>query len=132
MSDPRSARVLLDAAKRDIEGLRATLLAPEVSDEFFGFHVQQAAEKCRKARIALLGRSYPLTRDISVLFDILAACGVDMIRYRDLVDYTPFAGEFRYESVDSDTTPIDRKGALKLVESLWAEVSRILDTAEGA
>ena len=49
MSDVKCARMLLDAAERDVGALRVMLPSGEVSDEVFGFHVQQAAEKSLKA-----------------------------------------------------------------------------------
>ena len=61
MSDPKCARMLLDAAERDVEALRFMCRSDEISDEVFGFHVQQAAEKSFKAWLALLGETYPLT-----------------------------------------------------------------------
>ena len=52
--------------------------------------------------------------------------------YRELVGYTPYAVEFRYEGVDSGTESIDRDRALDLVESLLEEVRRQLpDVEEG-
>ena len=50
MSDPKCARMLVEAAQRDVLTLRSmTAGAPE---ESFGFHVQQAAEKALKAWLA--------------------------------------------------------------------------------
>ena len=50
MSDPKCARMLVEAAQRDVLTLRSmTAGAPE---ESFGFHVQQAAEKAFKAWLA--------------------------------------------------------------------------------
>ena len=45
MSDPKQARVLLEAAERDISALRGMGDAAVFADEIFGFHAQQAAEK---------------------------------------------------------------------------------------
>ena len=46
MSDPKCARVMLQAAERDVLTLRD--MSSRVPDESFGFHVQQAAEKALK------------------------------------------------------------------------------------
>jgi hypothetical protein len=60
MSDLDHARSLLEMAKGDLNALRgmtspALALIPELfSDEVFGFHAQQAVEKCLKAWIASL------------------------------------------------------------------------------
>lgn len=75
----------------------------EVSDEVFGFHVQQAAEKALKARLALLGETYPLTHNLEALLDLIEGRRVATEPYRKLVGYTPYAVEFRYEGVDSGT-----------------------------
>ena len=56
MSDVKCARMLLDAAKRETDALRVMYRSDEISDEVFGFHVQQAVEKLLKAWIALLER----------------------------------------------------------------------------
>ena len=126
MTDPKCARVLLDAARRDVGALRVMRRSDEVSDEVFGFHVQQAAEKALKARLALLGETYPLTHNLEALLDLLEGLGVATGPYRKMVGYTPYAVEFRYEGVDSGTESIDRNEALSLAESLLEEVRRHL------
>lgn len=40
MTDPECARMLLEAAGRDLGALRVVRRSDEVSDEVFGFHVQ--------------------------------------------------------------------------------------------
>ncbi len=122
MSDLKCARMLLQATERDVEVLRVTHRSGEVSDEVFGFHVQQAAEKALKARIALIGDTYPLTHNIEDLLDFLVDRGVDLGGYRVLVEYTPYAVEFRYHGIDSGAESIDRDGALVIVEALLEEV----------
>ena len=130
MSDVKCARMLLDAAERDVAVLRVICRSDEVSDEIFGFHVQQAAEKLCKAWIALLGEVYPLTHNIERLFNLLADQGVTVEPFRKLIDYTPYALEFRYTGVDSSAEAIDRAGALAIVESLLDEVRRRLAEVE--
>ena len=121
MSDTKCARSMLRAAERDLLTLRSlTAAAP---DESFGFHVQQAAEKAFKAWLAVLGETYPLTHNLQALLNLLAA-RVDAEPFRRLAGYTPYAVEFRYEGVDSDTEPIDREDAIALVEALLEEVRR--------
>lgn len=126
MSDVKCARMLLDAAERDVGALRVMRRSGEVSDEVFGFHVQQAAEKSLKAWLALLGQVYPLTHNLETLLDLFSEHTEVSPRFRALIDYTPYAVEFRYEGVGSGADPIDRKGALKLVEALLAQVRRQL------
>ena len=130
MSDVKCARMLLDAAERDVAALRVMRRSDEISDEIFGFHVQQAAEKLFKSWIALLGEVYPLTHNIERLFNLLADQGVTVEPFRKLTDYTPYALEFRYTGVDSSTEAIEREGALAIVESLLKEVRRRLAEME--
>ncbi len=126
MSDLKCTRMLHRAGEPDVEVLRVTHRSGEVSDEVFGFHVQQAAEKALKARIALLGDTYPLTHNIEDLLDFLVDRGVNLGVYRVLVEYTPYAVEFRYHGIDSDVEPIDRDGAVALVEALLEDVRKAL------
>ena len=129
MSDIKCARLMYHAAVRDLLTLRSmTAGAPE---ESVGFHVQQAAEKAFRAWVALHGKLYPLTHDIEVLLDLLDDQGVAVEPFRGLVEFTPYAVEFRYAGVGSDTDPIDRGGALGLLEALLERVRRELAKAEG-
>ena len=131
MSDVKCARMLLDAAKRDVDALHVMYRSGEVSDEVFGFHVQQAAEKLLKAWIALLGEMYPLTHNIKDLLNLLAGQGAAVEPFASMADYTPYAVEFRYAGVGPDAQPIDREGALALVEALLELVRRELAEEEG-
>ena len=128
MSDPKCARMLLGAAERDVLTLRN--MTSGVPDESYGFHLQQAAEKSLKAWLALLGETYPLTHNLEALVNLLAGRAVDMMAFRKLVVYTPYAVEFRYGGVDSGIEPIDRMSALALVEALLQQVRRELETVE--
>ena len=130
MSDPKSARMLYRAAKRDVLTLRS--MTDDAPVESFGFHVQQAAEKAFKAWLALLGEKYPLTHNIETLLDLLDDRGVSVEPFGSLVDYTPYAVEFRYAGVDSGAEPIDRESALALVETLVEQVGhQATDVEEG-
>lgn len=121
-SDIKCARMLLDAATRDVNALRVMRRSDEIPDEAFGFHVQQAAEKLLKAWIALLGEVYPPTHNIERLLDFLASRGAAVESFSDLVEYTPYAVEYRYVGVDPDAEPIDRGGSLATVEALVEQV----------
>ena len=128
MSDSKCARMLLQAAERDLLTLRS--MTADAPEESFGFHVQQAAEKALKAWLALLGEQYPLTHNIKDLLDFFVEQGVNMAPFETLVGYTPYAVEFRYHGVDSDVEPIDRDGAVALVEALLEDVRDALMAAE--
>jgi HEPN domain-containing protein len=124
MSDVKCARMMYRAAERDV--LTLCSMTADAPVESFGFHVQQAAEKALKAWLALLGEVYPLTHSIEDLLDFLADRGAPVEPFRSLVDYTPYAVEFRYEGVGPEAEPIDREDAIALVEALVAQVERQL------
>ena len=130
MSDDKCARMLVNAAERDIEALRVMRRSDGIPDEVFGFHVQQAAEKLLKAWIALLGESYPLTHNVDTLLARLAERGVPTESFRDLAVFTPYAVEFRYAGIGPGVEPIDRDRASALVEALLERVGRRLTEAE--
>ena len=52
MSQFRKAEILLRKADEDIYLMRAVLADAQVSDEAWGFHAQQAAEKLLKSLLA--------------------------------------------------------------------------------
>ena len=128
MSDVKCARVMYRAAERDVLTLRS--MTADAPVESFGFHVQQAAEKALKAWLALLGEKYPLTHSIETLLDILDDRGAAVEPFRSLIEYTPYAVEFRYVGVGPDAEPIDREGALALVQALLDQVGRQLAEVE--
>ena len=130
MSDTKCARMMVHAAERDLLTLRS--MTADAPEESFGFHVQQATEKALKAWLALLGETYPLTHNIETLRDLLANRGVATESFRDLIAYTPYAVEFRYEGVGSSTQPIKRDHTLTRVDALLARVRRLLREGETA
>ena len=67
--DVDQARLLLGMADGDLAAVRAMRDRTDFTDEIFGFHVQQAAEKGFKAWIAMLGREYPLTHELRELIE---------------------------------------------------------------
>jgi HEPN domain-containing protein len=58
MSDRDHACLIFEMAKKDLSALEGMLNKQNFADEIFGFHAQQAIEKCLKAWIALLGSNY--------------------------------------------------------------------------
>ena len=127
MSDLKQARVLLMSAERDISALRGMADAAVFADEIFGFHAQQAAEKLLKAWLALLGETYPTTHDLARLLAMLRERDVEATRFNELVEYTPFAVQFRYAPGDLSARPLDRDTAIERVEALLKEVRRQFD-----
>lgn len=128
MSDLDHAASLLEMAKGDLNALRG-MMSPTLpsldeffSDEVFGFHAHQAAEKCLKAWIASLGKRYPRTHDLMALIETLDDAGEDTSSLHDFVDLNPFAVQYRYESLGGDDEALDRATLLQDVQSLFARV----------
>jgi HEPN domain len=136
MSDLEHARSLLRMAQADLNALRGmmnpVIPSPETffSNEIFGFHAQQAAEKCLKAWIAGLGRRYPRTHDLMVMIEELFEGGEDTSGLDTLVDLNPFAVEYRYQTMDSGDDELDRIAVLHEIEGLLARVSKVVDPSE--
>ena len=97
------------------------------SDEIFGFHAQQSAEKILKARIASLGGHYSKTHDLMALLNSLSDLGVDIGDLTDLVDLNSFAVQYRYESFDTDDEELDRAELLQTLETLFDRMKQELD-----
>ena len=130
MSDLKQARALLEAAERDYSALRGMEDAAVFADEIFGFHAEQAVEKSLKALLALHGQTYPATHDLARLVDMLKAHDAEAARFDDLVEYTPYAVQFRYIAGDPGAMPLDRDTAVQRVEVLLEEVRRRLEDME--
>jgi len=126
MRDLRQARAILAMANKDLKALKGMVDAEAFDDEIFGFHAQQAIEKSLKAWVAILGREYPLTHDISALLDLLETCGQNVDRYWDLVEYNVFAVRFRYESLEVPDELLDRAASVREIEALMQHVTALL------
>ena len=129
MSDLDRARSLMEAAERDLRALRGMSDATVFADEIVGFHAQQAVEKLLKVWLILLNESYPLTHDVDYLLRRVERREPDVEQFEELVEFNPFAVQFRYESSDSDIAPIDREEAIRRLEALRQEVSPRLKEA---
>ena len=133
MTDPKCARLMLRLATGDARALEVMRDPDAVTEELFGFHLQQAAEKAFKAWIAILGGLYELTHDLDDLLQQLEDCGAassDIDRFRALAGFTPYAVEYRYEGVAEWVEPIDRDAAIALVAGLLEHVGAALDAIE--
>lgn len=129
-SDVDQARLLLQLAEGDVGVLRIADDPAQIPDEVFGFHVQQAAEKCLKAWTALLGEEYPLTHDLGRLLDRIGRREGTVPPFADLARFTPFAVQYRYAPRADDAAPIDRPAAVRRVEALRRRVDGLLPPEE--
>lgn len=130
MSDLKQARHLLLVAEEDMTKLRAREDPSIFIDRMFGSVVQQVAEKCLKAWICLSGQTYPFTHDLNALLRKLSAQGEDMECFEDLVEYTDYAGELRYQPADLHAAPLDRESGIALVGALLEKVQSLAGKAE--
>ena len=128
--DVDQARLLLQMADGDLQVLRLARDPDDAVDEVFGFHVQQAAEKCFKAWVALLGEEYPLTHDLGRLLDRIGRREGSVPPFTDLARFTPFAVQYRYAPREEDAAPIDRPAAVRRVEALRRRVDGLLPPEE--
>jgi len=71
MSDVKHARMLLDVADLDRQAVTICWDGAKFDDVIFGFHAQQAVEKCFKAWLSAKGVIYPRTHDLRVLYRLL-------------------------------------------------------------
>ena len=94
--DIQQARLLLGMADGDLDALRVMHNPDDVTDEIFGFHVQQAAEKCFKAWIAMLGEEYPLTHDLGKLIEAIRQRDATVTQHAALKAFSAFAVNCRY------------------------------------
>ena len=100
------------------------------TDEMFGFHVQQAAEKCFKAWIAMLGEEYPLTHDLGTLIDAIRRRDTSVSQHDDLAKLTSFAVKYRYARFPETAGPLARPAAIQQVDELMRRVRRLLPAEE--
>ncbi len=126
MRQHEQAMLLVKKAADDQALLAEILLSSRVSDEIFGFHCQQAAEKLLKALLCQSSITYPGTHNLRLLMDLLADSGQPLpADLADLDMLTPYGTLFRYEDLPAEVG-LDRETLFKLVRSLHEFVEKIL------
>lgn len=128
-ADYNDARALLLAACKDWQALEGMCDKTVFADEIFGFHAQQAVEKTLKAWLALSGVEYPRTHDISLLLSVLRLQEQDVDAYYDLLEFNPYAVQFRYTAFAEIGEPLNRLEAIKRVGELLRSVEDLLESA---
>lgn len=117
------ALLFLKKAKEDEALLDEVIESEKVSNEIFGFHCQQSAEKSLKALLSALAVEFRKTHDLRELLDLLLDNAWPIPPHLSDIDVlTPYGTFFRYGSLDEET-PFDRESAMKLVQELreWIE-----------
>jgi len=118
------AKKFLNKAAEDEALLDFVIDSPKITDEIFGFHCQQAAEKLLKALLSCkqvrFGKTHDLVELIFLITKNLSPLPVDLM---DLDTLNPFAVEYRYDPFPENDPPVDRKELRALVQKLriWVE-----------
>ena len=128
MNEVDEARAMLSMAEKNLRALKGMDDATVFYDEIFGFHVQQTIAKSLKAWITAIGVEFPFIHNIARLLAILEENGCDVDSFWDLVEYTAYAGNFRYHAAEMTDDPIDRPDASKKTQRLYDHVRKIIDT----
>lgn len=113
---------LLAMARKDLNALELFASSPELADEIFGFHAQQAAEKALKAWISKLGGTYPPTHDLSKLIPILEQLGIEVESLWPLTGWNSFAVQYRYDALPEDAPALPRNEIIQTLLALFRSV----------
>ncbi|MCM2357314.1 MAG: HEPN domain-containing protein [Geobacteraceae bacterium] len=119
--------ILLIKKASDDEALLAEILSSShVSDEIFGFHCQQAAEKLLKALLSQAVIVYPRTHNLRLLMDLLMDAGHALpADLAELDVLTPYGTLFRYEDLPAEVE-LNREVLFTLIRSLHEFVEKRL------
>lgn len=71
-----------------------------------------------------MGSEYPFTHDLETLLDLVCERTEVTDEFRDLIEYTPFAVQHRYEGLGASVPAIDRNEAIRCLELLLDAVRR--------
>jgi HEPN domain-containing protein len=128
MRQHEQAMLLVKKAADDEALLDEILLSSQVSDEIFGFHCQQAAEKLLKALLSQACIGFSRTHNLRLLMDLLADSGQPLpTDLAELDILTPYGTLFRYEDLPAEVE-LDREALFKLVRSLHEFVEKRLSS----
>lgn len=122
MRQREQAQLYLKKAAEDENLLDEVIESDRVSDEIFGFHCQQAAEKLLKALLSVKGIRFRKTHDLRELIDLLTDNASPVPpNLADIDSLTPYGTLFRYDLTAGSA--FDRAAARKMVQDLheWVE-----------
>lgn len=118
MRQREQALLLIKKAVEDEALLAEILSSRQISDEIFGFHCQQAAEKLLKAMLSKLGINFPRTHNLRLLMDLLTDAGHPLPANLSGIDtLTPYGTLFRYEDIPAEVE-LDREALFNLIRTL--------------
>lgn len=126
MKRREQALLLLRKAAQDEALLDAVIDSAAVSDEIFGFHCQQAAEKLLKALLSDLAVRFRKTHELGAPIALIESSGRPIPQeFADLDLLTPFGAVYRYEDFDAELA-LDRGRARQWLRSLRSYVEERL------
>lgn len=126
MRQHEQALLLLKKATEDAALLSEVLSSARVSNEIFGFHAQQAAEKLLKALLSEFSINFPRSHNLRLLMDFLMDAGHTIpSSLADLDLLTPYGTLFRYEDIPA-AAGRDRKTAFEMITVLLGFVEQKL------
>ena len=117
------AKAFVTKAREDEVLVTKVVDDPEISDDLFGFHVQQAVEKYVKAVLAVQQSRPKQTHDLAALLEEVRDQGIDVPdEVLAAAAWTPYAVRNRYPFLGAAPS-IDRRAAIELVRAVreWAE-----------
>lgn len=118
MKQREQALLFIRKAAEDEALLAEVVSAARISNEIYGFHAQQAAEKLLKALLSEYGIPFPRTHNLRLLMDLLADAGHPLpSTLADLDLLTAYGTLFRYEDIPLETQ-LDRNAVLAMVREL--------------
>jgi HEPN domain-containing protein len=84
-----------------------------------------------QCRLSLIGVDYPRIHDLEELLALLAQRGATVSeRFYGLIDFTDFAVQFRYATVEEEDEPVDRLAMIQQVTELMDYVKQLLVAIE--
>ena len=126
MKQHEQALLFMRKASEDEALLAEVVSAARISNEIFGFHAQQAAEKLLKALLSEYGVPFPRTHNLRLLMDLLADAGHPLPpSLADIDRLTAYGTLFRYEDLPVETE-LDRGAVLALVREARSVIEKKL------
>lgn len=126
MRQHEQALLLVKKAMEDEALLAEVISLKKISNEIFGFHAQQAAEKLLKAALSEFGVNYARTHNLRLLMDLLSDAGYPLPSHlADLDLLTPYGTLFRYEDIPAEAG-LDRKAVYDMISALREFVEKKL------
>jgi HEPN domain-containing protein len=128
MKDKNYSGQLLLLARKDLLALKGMLGNKEFfHDEVFGFHAQQAVEKCLKSLLCNEGIEFRKTHDLTELINQITENNIRItIDISDLQILNDFAVEYRYDLLFEEEE-LDRQKFFNKVNELYLFVENRLN-----